>query len=215
MVNTFVLVVLATFVLSSHASNIVRYLAVQTSSGNKCDFSVWDDYDVTPAYANTCVRMYKTRVWWKAPYPWCYQEWGSWDYCLTYTWNVEYSDDSRLLKNDSKTKEYYFNYYQIGTTYEDARKICQNKGRGWDVASFQAFLPKGERGEFLNYERSVKNIEEALSPLIETWDAFWVKNEDNKRQCLDFDKNSFLQETSCDNKRTFVCERGLYLYRGR
>ena len=64
-----------------------------------------------------------------------------------------------MLKNDSKTKEYYFNYYQIGTTYEDARKICQNKGRGWDVASFHAFLPKGERGEFLNYERSVKNIE--------------------------------------------------------
>merc|ERR1712096_112777 len=82
-----------------------------------------------------------------------------------YTWNVEYSDDSRLLKNDSKTKEYYFNYYQTGTTYINARKICQNKGRGWDVANFQALLPKGEKGEFLNYKTSVKNIEEALSPL--------------------------------------------------
>ena len=71
-----------------------------------------------------------------------------------YTWNVEYPEDRHLIKSQSRRKKYYYNYYQYGTTYEDARRICQSKGDGWDVANFQALSPKGE-----SYDISVKNIE--------------------------------------------------------
>ena len=37
----------------------------------------------------------------------------------------------------SKRKRYHFKYEYTGTTYENARKICQNKGEGWDLATFQ------------------------------------------------------------------------------
>ena len=64
-----------------NATGVVWNFEVKTFGGNNCDFSLWDDYDITPAYGHTCVRMYKTWTWWKAPYPWCYQKGGSWDYC--------------------------------------------------------------------------------------------------------------------------------------
>jgi len=224
MVNTFALVVLATFVLSSHAR--VWNLEVTTYGDDKCDFSFWND--ITPAYGHTCVRMYKTWTWWKAPYPWCYQNGGSWDYCSTYTWNVEYPEDRHMIKSQSRRKQYYFNYYQTGTYYEDARKICQSKGSGWDVASFQA-VPSFKNSD---YDKAVLNIKEALSPLIETWDAFWVKKSNSNVHCLDFNKyrtnvdsqicfmsddfvldkctiENFVQRANCANKRTFVCEKDL------
>jgi len=203
MVNTFALVILATIFLSGHAK--VWNVEVKTFEGHKCDFSVWDEYDITPAYGHTCVRMYKTWTWWKAPYPWCYQNGGSWDYCNAYTWNVEYPEDRHMIKSQSRRKKYYFNYYQYATTYEDARKSCQSRGDGWDVADFQAVPWK-------TYGDSVKNIKEALLPLIETWDAFWVKNEDDEKQCLDFDSDRSdytFKYASCDSKKTFVCEKDL------
>jgi len=203
MVNTFALVVLATFVLSSHAR--VWNVEVKTFGGKKCDFSVWDNYGITPAYGHTCVRMYKSGgIWWKAPYPWCYQDGGSWNYCNAYTWNVEYPEDRHFIKSQSRRKQYYFNYYQTGTTYEDARRICQSMGDGWDVADF---LP------WKTYKGSIKNIKEALLPLVETWDAFWVNLfEVFDKQCLDFDSDrsdNTIRYASCDSKKTFVCEKDL------
>ena len=55
-----------------------------------------------------------------------------------YTWIVKFPEDRHLIKNESRRKKYYYNYYQTLTTYEGARKICQDRGKGWNLASFQA-----------------------------------------------------------------------------
>jgi len=223
MVNTFALVVLATFVLSSHAR--VWNLEVITFGGIKCDFGVWGVYDITPVYGHTCVRKYKTWTWYTAPYPWCYREGGSWGYCNAYTWSVEYPEDRHMIKSQSRRKLYHFNYYQTGTTYDDARKVCQIMGNGWDVANFQT-VPSLEHSE---HDKAILNIREALSPLVETWDAFWVKNSNSVIHCFDFnkyrsnvdeqfcftsdnfdlDKCNVVQRANCDNLKTFVCEKDL------
>ena len=70
-----------------------------------------------------------------------------------YTWNVEFPENRHLIKSESRRKQYYFNYYQTGTDYYDARKKCQDKGTGWDLANFQALSPTE------NYNISDKNIE--------------------------------------------------------
>ena len=55
-----------------------------------------------------------------------------------YTWNVEFPEDRHLIKSQSRRKQYYFHYYQTGTTYGAAKIRCQDKGAGWDLANFQA-----------------------------------------------------------------------------
>jgi len=160
-------------------------------------------------------------------------------YCKTYSWEIEFGEQNHLNKGESRKKEYYFSYEYTGTTYQEARRICRGKGGGWDVASFQA-KPSQEkylgrmrfaRGGWV-YDKSVANIQKALWPLIETWDAFWVRNAENSNQCLSFYKYrrggsectwglvsglkckerdaSYFQEASCDQGNTFVCERDLW-----
>ena len=80
--------------------------------------------------------------------------------------------------------------------------------------------------------RNFSNTRKALWPLIETWDAFWVRNAENSNSCLSFYKYrrvvykctwglvtgmkckerdaSYFQEESCDQGNTFVCERDLW-----
>ena len=88
-----------------------------------------------------------------------------------YTWEIEFPEDKHLIKSESRKKQYYYNYYQTGTTYKDARKICQSRGEGWDLASFQAkpykyLLYNNEKGNWWwyyssydDYYKSVQNIE--------------------------------------------------------
>ena len=76
-----------------------------------------------------------------------------------------------------------------------------------------------------------KNHRDALGPLSETWDEFWVRNSNNEGHCLVVKKNegnheacnglgcigrkgklnpSFFQEANCRlNYRSFVCEKDL------
>ena len=89
--------------------------------------------------------------------------------CSLYFPNVEFPEDRHLIKSQSRRKTYYYNYYQTSTTYYDARRICQSKGDGWDVASFQAapnyYLNhegnsvKGQTWISGDYEKSVRNVE--------------------------------------------------------
>ena len=73
----------------------------------------------------------------------------------------------------------------------------------------------------------IKNNRKALWPLIETWDAFWVRNVENSNNCLDFYmyrsggkscntptglscyEPDLFKKASCDQEKTFVCERDL------
>ena len=67
---------------------------------------------------------------------------------------MEYPEDRNMIKSQSRRKTYYYNYYQTGTTYEDARKVCQTMGDGWDVANFQA-VPSYMHSK---YDKAVLNI---------------------------------------------------------
>ena len=89
---------------------------------------------------------------------------------IDYTWEVEFPEDNHLIKSESRKKQYYFNYYQTETTYKDARKVCQSRGNGWDLAAFQTkpilFLwydydkARWQLSYYQDdYDKSVKNIE--------------------------------------------------------
>ena len=68
-----------------------------------------------------------------------------------YFWEIEFPEDRHLIEKESRRKQYYYDYYQTATTYDDARKICQDRGEGWDLAGFQA-IPDVDRSA------SAKNV---------------------------------------------------------
>jgi len=207
MVNILALLVLATFFLSSQAkwSNIRG----QTVQGNKCDFSAWYSYGVSPAYEYTCNRQYRTWApwWYTSLRPWCYVVGGGWGDCEYYRWNVEYPNP--MINSQSKRKEYSYSYNWKGKPYAEAKRTCQSLGEGWDVANFQSLpsyvntsRPSNNYQSTINYKKfvagterynqAVANIMDGLSPLIQTWHTtFWVKNQEdengNSGYCLDFD----------------------------
>merc|ERR1712168_1783923 len=119
-----IFLVLATFIAFGHAVEKWSDLDVTTFDNHVCDFSDW--YGDTPEYGNTCVRRYMTSAgfWFTSLYPWCYHRDGSWGYCQSYTWEVEFPQHRHLIKSESRKKKYYYNYYQTGTTHKNAREIC-------------------------------------------------------------------------------------------
>ena len=69
-----------------------------------------------------------------------------------------------MIKSESRRKQYYYNFDQTGTSYENARRICKSMGTGWDVAGFQSdpsytWKNFAYRTEGKVYEKSVRNIE--------------------------------------------------------
>lgn len=222
----FVLVGFATLFLSARCTTKVSNLKVLTKDGYVCDFSNW--HGRIPDYGNTCSRMYWSYwAWWKAPYPWCYHNGNNWNYCQEYTWEVEYPKERQMILFATKRKQYYFNYEYTGTTYENARTICRNRGEGWDLATFQV-RPRYERDDprsklfFENwgpaYDKCLKNIMEALQPLIETWDHFWVRDARGSKEYgqLGFNRQRkehyfrfYRTENNNNDKKSFVCERSL------
>ena len=84
-----------------------------------------------------------------------------------YSWEIDFDQQNKLIKSESRKKEYYFSYDYTETTYEEARRICRGKGDGWDVASFQAKpsyeldhtgMTRFARGGW-TYDNSVANIQ--------------------------------------------------------
>jgi len=206
LINIFALLVLATFFLPSHAK--VTNIRAKTDSGSKCDFGFWGH--VTPAFAYTCNRQHLQWFWVTYSRPWCYHEGrqlSEWDYCSSYSWNVEYPNP--MINSQSKRKEYSYSYNWKGKPYAEAKRTCQSLGEGWDVANFQSLpsyvntsRPSNNYQSTINYKKfvagterynqAVANIMDGLSPLIQTWHTtFWVKNQEdengNSGYCLDFD----------------------------
>merc|ERR1712032_292393 len=166
-------------------------------------------------------------------WPWCFygaSYSSDWDFCSEYYWVFYVKDDEHLInktnpgvvEDGSKNKTYYFNYKQTGSTYSAAVKTCKSLGEGWDVASFQTLFEFKNSRYILNdkhsdfYLKSIHNLERGISPLIQTFDTFWVKNENSDfNTCLRY--NRYANDVSewrvtteyCHATHTFVCEKDL------
>jgi len=174
--------------------------------------------------------------WWvdrSSHWPWCYYgaSTSDWDFCSKYYWDFYVKDDELLINktnpgvlvDGSKGKTYYFNYNQTGSTFSTAVKNCKSLGRGWDVASFQTlfefktskYIYNDEQSEL--YLKSIHNLKRGISPLSQTFDTFWVKNENNDfSTCLRYKRNYFRNNSdrrvtteNCDATHTYVCEKNL------
>ena len=66
-------------------------------------------------------------------------------------------------------------------------------------------------------QKFIKTNRRIISPLDQTWDTFWVKNENNDMNtCLRYKRNHFrnnldrrVTTTSCNAKHTYICEKNL------
>ena len=59
-----------------------------------------------------------------------------------------------ILRDDLRSKTYYFSYNQTGSTYSAAVRNCKSLGWGWDVASFQTLFEFKNSKNILNDEQS-------------------------------------------------------------
>jgi len=231
--------VLATFILSCQAYWGNRGLRVITFGEHTCDFG--HPTSLILATSNTCTRKYKEKKsvsfefagaredWWEektSNYPWCYHNDGTfwkanWDFCLHYWWSFIVDDDHLLIresrqgvsKTGTKEKNLYFYYYHTGTSYWKAVELC--RARSYEVASFQALF-EFKNGQLQTdsdlYGKSIKNIEKALDPLDQTFDVFWIRNENSDvSKCLQYNRyagwNERVKAVNCNWGRTFVCEK--------
>merc|ERR1712183_825987 len=220
------LLVIASLWFSSGAASGLSSLEVQLFNGKKCSFNRWENHGIKPAYPSSCTRNYYTYDFFYSGlnnlvngyYPFCY--WGSsmldWDYCYKYTWDFEFKNED----GTTTKKSYYYNYYNTNTPYYSAVTACKKIGYGWDIASFNSTFNFANGKLVFHdklYKRSEKNIQDAIAPLGQTFDVFWVKNENsNYNGCLRYDREQTrnhgprgknVDTLDCFVGKSFVCER--------
>jgi len=207
----------------------VSDLEVRTTNGQLCNFDIWQA--IRPEYNTSCTRNYKRGIgiksmkavfWYQtfAYWPFCY--WGNtfldWDHCARYNWNYEF-ENANATTTPVK-KKYYFNYYYINKNYYDAKRTCQDLGWGWDLAGCNTEFKFKEDGWIIyndpSYNNSVNNIKEALAPMGQTFDTFWVRS-DERMGCFSYDREELrsgndgraVKHSSCLEYRSFVCEKSV------
>lgn len=48
---------------------------------------------------------------------------------LAYSWDVEFPEDRHLIKSQSRRKSYSYDRSHTEKTYDEAARICQEKGK--------------------------------------------------------------------------------------
>jgi len=205
-----------------------------------CDWNKWEELGYVPEYKYTCTNKY----WVKkmvdgeevleehlSSMVWCPNVRGdgivSWTHCRF--WNWSYWIVNNFLGHNKK--EYSYGEVDRFNHYRYARQWCLDKGRGWDLASFQTMFNTslGEIHQDDNYYLSMGNIRSILDilkglkyddrPLV-----FWVRNDQafshmgkyeraknlhyTARNCLVYDmKSDEVRFEDCDkHERDIVCE---------
>ena len=96
-------------------------------------------------------------------HPWCPVDHDSWTYCTSqlymlllmnaitnkyyllikknHSTNIDYEWSYRVDRNFLGSNEKNYTFKDIGRrSYREARKLCQDEGHGWDLASFQTMF---------------------------------------------------------------------------